>query len=781
LQRIIKKDEGTVPQVLAYVLIILLLPLFLFEGYVLMETSEQVEVEDIYVENYEGEIDEETDNITKIEMDLKIDIKNSADRDLEIEKLEYELMIKPEDKTLEKIEFDEGEVEDKTIYGDDITTISMPVENEDEQEIETIKQYILEEEGEVDAVAEVHVPLLQTYIDLPLTTVSEKLEESFEYEPILEDYGVYEDEVNLERSEDKDEEHHVLRVPYEIETNDNKFLSGEVEVFTVMESTDGVITSSDSTLFDIGDDVEGDFLFLLDKDDTEELLRGNQTIEFYSDIVFEDDLSFYREHEDIESPAVLEDFEIEEDNSTLEEAEDEEESDHILKTPYEMITNENEFVEGDIEIDIIMESVEAGITSSDEIRLEIGDDREGYLRFGLDEEETEELFTEEQTLEFSSEVTPVEEDISFNLEHQSVDCGAVLEEFEVDEDDLTLEEAKDDEASDHILKTPYEIITSEDDLVSGEVQIITTMTDGEKITSSDEIRLEIGDDSEGYLRFGLDEGDTEDLFTEEQTLEFSSEITTVEEDISFDFEHQSVTLSAVLEEFELEEDNATLEEAEEEDDHDYVLNATYEIMTNEDDLVSGEVQIITTMTDDEKITSSDEIRLEIGDDREGYLRFGLDEEDTEELFTEEQTLEFSSEVTTVEEDISFNFEHQSVDSEAMLVEYEIEGDDAELDLDKKQLEIPYQLETRETAFIEEGGNVLITTIITSEDGSINCRTTYEIEIGETEEGILIFGLDDDEVEELREEEKTLQFISEVERDHISFEYEHEEEGEWDPD
>jgi len=537
LQRMIN-GEGSIPPILVYLIVLLLLPLFLYEGYLLMDISEKIELEDVYIEGYTTETEEGTDNVTRIEMDLNIDIRNPTPRSLQIEKLEYELVIEPEQFELEDIEFDSGILYHKTIGGGGVTTISMQVENEDEQDIEKIQDYILEGDGSVDVFAEVHVPLLQILVNYPITTVSEELRMGFEYESILGDYEVDEQNATLEKAEEEDEADHVLKIPYEIETNDNEFLSGEVDIDTTMESDDGKITSVDSTRLQIGEDRKGDFTFGLDEGDTEELLTNDQTIEFYSDIGFEDELSFKRIHPNIEAPAMLEDFEVDEDNATLEESDDED-SEYILKTPYEIITNDNDFI-------------------------------------------------------------------------------------------------------------------------------------------------------------------------------------------------------------------------------------------------SGVVEINTTMTDYHKIFSYDIIEFEIGEDKEEYLRFELDEDDVEELLTEDQTIEFSSDILYEEEDISFDRDHESVDSQAMLVEYEIEGDDAELDETEEHMEVPYYIETNETAFFEEGGIISVYTTMESEDGTIISNTSFEIEIGAMEDGILEFELDEDEVEELRNDTKTLQFVSDVERDDVSFEYDHEEEGEWIP-
>ncbi|MBS3790849.1 MAG: LEA type 2 family protein, partial [Candidatus Thermoplasmatota archaeon] len=519
------------------VIILLLLPIFLYEGYLLQQTAQQIQVEDAYVEEYNAVTENGYGNVTKIEMELKIEIKNPTATSVRIERLDYELMIEPNNVTREDIEFDSGQIYDQTIHGGGVTTISIPIENEDEDNIEKIQDYILEVEGEVEATVEVHVPLLQIYVDLPVTTVSRQLKESFEYKPILAGYEVDEEDASLERAEEEDEADHILKIPYEIETNDNEFLSGEVDINTTMESVDGNITSSDSNRFEIGESKQGNFSFGLDKNDTEELLTEYQTIEFYSDIGFEEDISFQRDHPSIESPAMLEDFEVDEDNATLEEAEEGEDSDYVLKTPYEIKTNDNEFI-------------------------------------------------------------------------------------------------------------------------------------------------------------------------------------------------------------------------------------------------SGEVDIHTTMTDHDTITSSDDIKFEIGEDKEGNLTFGLDEDDIEELLTETQDIEFSSDISYEDEDISFEREHESVHSQAMLVEYELKGDEAELDVDNKTMEIPYYIETNETAFFEEGGNISINTTMESEDGTITSSAAFNITIGETEEGNLTFGLDEEELTELSEEDKTLQFTSDVERNDISFEYDHDEEVYW---
>ncbi|MEF8836079.1 MAG: hypothetical protein V5A76_07990, partial [Candidatus Thermoplasmatota archaeon] len=383
MQRIIRDDEGNVPPIFIYLVVILLLPLFLYEGYLLQQTAQQIEVEDAYVEEYTTVTDNGYENITKIEMELKIDIKNPTSTSVQIERLDYELMIEPNDVTQEDIEFDKGEIYQETIHGGGVSTLSMMIENDNEDDIEKIQDYILEEEGSVEAIIEVHVPLLQIYVDLPVTTVSQRLKESFEYKPILADYQMDDQNATLEKATEGDEGDHVLKIPYEIETNDNEFISGVANIDTTLESDDGNITSSDSIQFEIGEGKQGNFSFGLDEEEIEEILTDNQTIGFHSETHFENNVSIQWSHsQSIESPAMLEDFNVEEDNATLEEAEEDEDSDYVLKTPYEIKTNDNDFISGSVKINTTMTD-HNNITSSDDIEFEIGEDKEDNLTFGL--------------------------------------------------------------------------------------------------------------------------------------------------------------------------------------------------------------------------------------------------------------------------------------------------------------------------------------------------------------------------------------------------------------
>jgi len=653
--RRISDGEGNIPPIVVLLLVLLLLPVFLLEGYLLMETAEQIEVEDVYVDNYKTEI-EETGDITKIEMDLKIDIRNSAARNLKIEKLEYDLMIMPDDGR--DIEFDQGEVKDITVRGGDVTTISMPIENEDEDDIGDIQDYILEEEGEVEAVVEVHVPLLQIYVDFPITTVSEQLGESFDYEPILESY-------------------------------------------------------------EIGDEVED------------------------------------------------EDIKLEENGP---------DSDYDLIVPYYIKTNENEFISEDIEIEVTMTDGE-NIEEKDTIDLEIGGIEEGNFKFGLDENETEDIFTEDQTFTFTPEIKL--EDFSFQHDPHEVDSQATLEKYEIGDEvegeNVTL--VGDEEDNDQLLKVPYNIETAESEYFEGEAEVKITMTDREDIEDSDSIDLEIGESDKGNFIFRLDEDETEEVFTEDQTFTFTPEIKW--EDFSFQLDSYEVDSPAALEEYEVDSENSTLEEAGDNFESEYILKTPYEIKTNETELISEDMTITPIMTDDNDIYSEDNITFEIGDDKEGYIIFELEDEDIEQLLNHTQTIDFSSEIDS-EEDISIQREHDTVKSQAMLVKYEIYGEAAELNESKNHLEVPYHIETNETAFFEEGGNISVTTMMESEDENITSSTYFEIEVGDGKIENLTFDLTEEEVQELAEEDKTLQFTSDVERERISFEYDHPD-VEWDPD
>ncbi len=661
MRRIINR-EGSTPSIVVYLLILLLLPLFLYEGYLLQQTAAQIEVEGVSVEDYTTEIEDGV--TTKIEMDINIDIRNHAPRNVKIERLEYDLMIEPEDFELEDIELDSGELHNEIIYGGSLTTISLPIENEEEEDIEKIQDYIMEEEGEVEAVAEIHVPLLQLVIDYPITTVSEQLVESFGYEPILESY-------------------------------------------------------------EIGDEVE-------------------------------------------------------EENITVEE--NGPDSDYDLIVPYNIETNDNEFFSDDIEIEVIMTDDDENIEGKDTIELEIGKPEKGNLIFGLDEEETEDIFTEEQTFTFTPEIKL--EDFTFKHDPYVVDSPATLSKYEIGDDvegeNVTI--VKDEEDSDQLLKIPYNFETEESDYFEGDAEIVVTMADDdENIEGRDTTELTIGENKKGNFTFSLDENETEDIFTEDQIFTFTPEIKL--EHFTFQHDPYEVDSPAVLEEYEVDSENSTLEEAGEDFDSEYVLKTPYQIQTNENDLISGEVEIIATMTeltdsDGPEIGSTDTINFNVGEDPEGNISFELDEDDIEELLTEDQTIEFYSDITYEEEDISFEREHESVDSKAMIVEYKIYGDDAELDEDEEHMEIPYYIETQETAFFEDGGNILVNTTMVSEDGNVSSSTSFDIEIGETKQEMLEFELDDDEIKELREDDKTFTFTSDVERNDVTFEYDHEEEGEW---
>ena len=523
--QIIKDSEGNIHPILVILAIILLLPLFLYEGYLLMDTAENVEVDDIYMEEYRTEIDEESGVITEIGMDVNIDIKNSGGRDLHIDTLEYDLMIEPDDEEGEDIVFDRGELTDKTVQGSSITTLTLPVENENEDEIDDIQTYILEKEGRIDAVVEVHVPIFQIYLNYPVTTVSEAFMDIFEYRPILADYIVYEQQARLKEGGEAD---HVLEIPYEIDTNENDFVSGEVDIETNLEGDAGEVSSRDHIELSIGDHKEGNFSFGLYEEETEEILTESQTIEFYSNIGFEEDISFQLDHPDIESPAMLEELEVDEDNARLEE--DGEDDEYVLKTPYTIKTNEIDFVSGEVDIKTTMTDDDT-IHSSDEISVEIGDEEDGNLNFGLEEDDIEELLTETQTIEFSSEITTTEEDISFERDHETVESQAMLVEYVLDEEaELNREERH--------LEIQYNIETQETAFFDegGTISINTTMeSKDESITSSDSFEIEIGEREEGILEFELEDDEIDELENESKTFTFTSDVE--RDEISFEHEH----------------------------------------------------------------------------------------------------------------------------------------------------------------------------------------------------------------------------------------------------
>jgi len=413
MQRIIDGDEGA-SSIIVLVIILLLLPLFLYEGFVLRNTAEKIDVDDVYVDEYRTEADEETENITKIEMDLNIDIKNSASTRVKIHKVEYDLTIETEDYGQEDVEFDSGEVYRKTIKGGGITTISMPIENNDEDKVEKIQDYIFEEKGEIDAVANIHIPLLQILVDYPITTISEELRESFEYEPVLDDYEINDENATLENANETEEGDHVLKIPYEIETNDNEFLSGNAVIETTMETDDGEITSSDSIKLEINDKRRvGNFRFGLYEDDTEGLMTNDQNILIYSDISLGENISFQRDHPDIHSPPVLVEYSINGDEARLNETSDP----PTLEVPYYIETDEGAFFEegGDVAVTTTMESEDGTVTSSTSFEIEVGETEEGNLTFELTEEEAIELKNEDKTLLFTSDIE--RDEVSFEYEH----------------------------------------------------------------------------------------------------------------------------------------------------------------------------------------------------------------------------------------------------------------------------------------------------------------------------------------------------------------------------
>jgi len=432
LRRIINGEDGSTP-IIVYLLVLLLLPLFLYEGYLLQQTATQIEVEDVSVEEYTTEIlDGEA---TKIEMDINIDVRNHAPRNIKIERLEYDLMIEPEDFELEDIELDSGELYNEIIYGGGVTTISIPIENEDEEDIETIQDYILEEEGEVEAVTEIHVPLLQLVVDLPITTVSEQLVETFEYEPVLADYEVDEEESSFERADEEVDADYFLNTPYEIESNENEFLSGNIAIETTM-TDDKNITSTDYSMLKIGDIEKGNLTFRFSEDEIEEMMTERQTITFTSDLNFEDDISFQRELDTVVSEPMLVEYELDVNKAELNETE------KHLEVPYNIETQETAFFEegGMMFVTTEMESEDESIDSETYFEIEIGEVEKGKLEFELDDDEVEELRTDDKTLQFISDVE--RDDVSFEYDHDET------VEWEAPEDELPGEENDENEVSD---------------------------------------------------------------------------------------------------------------------------------------------------------------------------------------------------------------------------------------------------------------------------------------------------------------------------------------------
>ncbi len=548
MRRIIKGEGGTSP-IIANLLVLLLLPLVLYEGYLLMETAQNIEVEGVSIEDYNTEMEDGI--VTKIEMDLNIHIRNRGARSIKLEKLEYDLMIMPEGE--DDIEFDRGEVENIVIRAGRITTISISIENDDEDEIEDIQNSIMEDGGDVEAVAEVHVPLLQIFMDFPITTVTEQFEESFDYEPVVEEYNIYEDDAELEKADETDKDDYILKVPYEIKTNDNEFLSGEVDIEIHMDSDDGEIKSSDNILLEVGDDLVGEHLeFGFDEEDIEELLTEEQDFILYSIIEVEDYISFRPDYEEtIESPAMLEGFDVDEGNSTLErtnedtlQAVEDDDFEYVLRTPYEVNTNDPDFISGGIEIDITMSCGEEIIESSDILEFDIGysthEDEWDYIEFGLNDEDVDELLTEEQDIEFTYELTIIydeEEVITFQPDDpiESVHSDEMLVKYELDVDEAELNETEEH------FEVPYLIETQDTAFFKGEDPILVNTTmeseDG-TITSSAEFFVEIGEEDEGMIEFSLDEDEIEELIFDSKRLRFTSEVE--REGISFEYEHDEI-------------------------------------------------------------------------------------------------------------------------------------------------------------------------------------------------------------------------------------------------
>jgi len=286
------RNKGFVTILITFVAVLLTIftlgGLFAYEVNLLRQTAEKIEVEDFRVEDIRIERKEDSDTWTELEADIIGRITNRDDSDLKIEKLEYYAGINVVNG--DSVEFSSGEVKDIVISGEDTTTIEIEAENDDEESLDKIRDYITNERGEMIVSLNIDVPIYQAVLDARMISISTDdipflpdFDWIFEFDPLVEHYEVEWDKSTLEEGVWWD---YYLKIPYEIETNRNEppFPSGSARLKTRMISEDKNITSTYRTNWiGYGDDKEGNLVFGLQENEIEKLLIENQTLEFISD------------------------------------------------------------------------------------------------------------------------------------------------------------------------------------------------------------------------------------------------------------------------------------------------------------------------------------------------------------------------------------------------------------------------------------------------------------------------------------------------------------------
>ncbi len=196
----------------------------------------------------------------------------------------------------------------------------------------------------------------------------------------------------------KSGENYLITVPVQVSTND--VISGTVDINSdVSWETDVSPIATDQTSIELGTSEDFDLTFEIDQNEMEDFIDRSGTLIFTSQMVLRgSDFSFDLERT-IDYTPVLEDYQFHTDNATLEESTGT--SDYLLNIPYNLKTNENDFLSGSIELTTVMENKTGAISSSDQISITLGEDRNSELKFQISESGVESLITNSQEIQFS--------------------------------------------------------------------------------------------------------------------------------------------------------------------------------------------------------------------------------------------------------------------------------------------------------------------------------------------------------------------------------------------
>lgn len=250
-----------------------------------------------------------------------------------------------------------------------------------------------------------------------------------QFEDILEWDGLIND-INFRYEDGTFEEHEDglrFEVPVDVDTND--MLEGNINVDVSMYNEDETkLYDTAQEEFDLGTPETLLFTFDLNRNEVNEFVNTTQDIVFISDIDLENTGFSHTVKEVHTWQRILNSYTIHYNDAEIT-------TDSLgnpeLTVPMDISTNENDFIYGDIIVDVGMYDESEYRYSGTDVRITLGIDQSAELNFGLSDDDAKELATNSQTLFFKSTITIEEYDYTLNYADETYNWGAPLDGLEI--------------------------------------------------------------------------------------------------------------------------------------------------------------------------------------------------------------------------------------------------------------------------------------------------------------------------------------------------------------